>query len=81
MVFIVFVIFSGRAAAEKEGVIKGTVAGDGLYRFCNLSGRTAAEKDKEGISKGIVAGDGFVIPSYLGLKIGYFFILVENWRL
>jgi hypothetical protein len=39
MVFIVFVIFSGRAAAEKEGVIKGTVAGDGgLYRICDLFG-------------------------------------------
>jgi hypothetical protein len=34
MVSILFVIFSGRAAAErdKEGVIKGTVAGDGC---CN----------------------------------------------
>jgi hypothetical protein len=32
MVFIVFVTFSGRAAAEKEVVIKGTVAGEG---FCN----------------------------------------------
>jgi hypothetical protein len=38
MVLIVFVIFSGRAAAEKEGVIEGTVAGDGLYRICNLFG-------------------------------------------
>ncbi len=40
IIFIVFVIFSGRAAAEKdkEGVIKGTVAGDGLYRICILFG-------------------------------------------
>ncbi len=44
MVFIVFVIFSGRAAAEKEGVIKETVAGDGLYRFVIFSGRAAAER-------------------------------------
>jgi hypothetical protein len=30
MVFIVFATFSGRAVAEKEGFIKGTVAGDGF---------------------------------------------------
>jgi hypothetical protein len=38
IIFVVFVIFSGRAAAENEDVVKGTVAGDGLYRICNLFG-------------------------------------------